>query len=192
MHRKVVAGTATLLLAALCAAGCTSAPAPAAPAAAATASGSPRPIVVTPGAPPPPGATGAPVAGITQLPPVAVGQAADLGSGLLASVQKIDPLQITATGPGELNGPGVGVTVQVENKTSKPVDLGGIVVNASYGNGQAAAGSLAAPSRAFTGQLESGKSAQAVYVFQVPARDAPSVVVDIDYSGAPNVVIVRS
>jgi hypothetical protein len=186
MYRKVVAGTATMLLAALCTAGCTSSPAPTT-----GPGGSPKPIVVTPGVPPPAGATGAPVAGITKLPPVAVGQAADLGSGLLASVQKIDPLQITGSGPGELNGPGIGVTVQVENKTSQSVDLGGIVVNASYGNGQSAAGSLAAPFRGFAGQLETGKSAQAVYVFQVPESDAASVVVDIDYSGAPNVVIVR-
>lgn len=188
MYRKVVAGTATMLLVALCATACTSAPTPPAPAAPA---GAPAPVVVTPGAPPPPGATGAPVAGITRLPPVTVGQPADLGSGLLASVQKIDSLQISASGPGELDGPGVSVTVQVENKTPQPVDLGGVVVNASYGNGRAAAGSLAAPFRAFTGQLDTGKSAQAVYVFQVPEHDAASVVVDINYSKAPNIVIVR-
>lgn len=192
MYRKVAVGAATMLLAALCATACTSAPTPAGPTGTpAGTTGTPAPIVVTPGAPPPPGATGAPLAGITKLPPVTVGQAADLGSGLLASVQKIDPLQIASSGPGELNGPGVSVTVEVENKTPQPVDLGGVVVNASYGNDQAAAGSLAAPFRAFTGQLDSGKSAQAVYVFQVPERDAASVVVDINYSKAPNIVIVR-
>ena len=151
----------------------------------------PTPVVVTPGPPPPPGATGAPVIGISTLPPVPVGEPASFGGGLVATVAQIDQLQLEARGPGEIAGPGVGVTVELKNESADPIDLGGVAVNASYGDGVPASSSGAAPAAPVTGALPAGETRRGVYVFQVPNEDAGSLVVEVNYNGSPNVVLIR-
>ncbi len=42
-----------------------------------------------------------------------------------------------------------------------------------------------------SGALEPGASKQGVYVFQVPPSGQASLTVEINYSGSPNVVLVR-
>jgi len=167
---------------------CSGADAPTAPA---PTDVEPTPVVVTPGPPPPPGATGAPVVGISTLPPVPVGEPAQFGDGLVANVVKVDELQLEARGPGEIAGPGVGVTVELKNESTNPIDLGGIAVNASYANGVPAGASDATPSAAVAGALPPGETRQGVYVFQVPREDAASLVVEVNYNGSPNVVLIR-
>ena len=151
----------------------------------------PTPIVVTPGPPPPPGATGAPVVGVSTLAPVPVGQPAPFGDGLVADVVRIDQLQLEARGPGEIAGPGVGVTVELRNESKDPIDLGGVVVNASYADGVPASASDSKPAAAATGSLPAGEKRQGVYVFQVPNEQAASLVVEVNYNGSPNVVLIR-
>lgn len=156
-----------------------------------SAEAGPTPVVVSPGPPPPPGATGAPVIGISTLPPVPVGEPASFGGGLVARVAQIDQLQLEARGPGEIAGPGVGVTVELKNESADPIDLGGVVVNASYGNGAPASASGAAPAAPASGALPAGETRRGVYVFQVPSEDAGSLVVEVNYNGSPNVVLIR-
>jgi hypothetical protein len=151
----------------------------------------PTPVVVTAGPPPPPGATGKPVIGVSTLPPVLVGEPAPFGDGLIANVVRIDQLQLEAHGPGEIAGPGVGVTVELKNESANPIDLGGIAVNASYRNGVPASASETAPAAAAAGALPPGETRRGVYVFQVPREDVGSLVVEVNYNGSPNVVLIR-
>jgi hypothetical protein len=151
----------------------------------------PSPVLVTAGSPPPPGGTGEPVVGITTLPPVPAGQPAPFGNGLVANVTHVDELMLEARGPGEVAGPGVGVTVELTNESADPVDLDGVVVNAYYGAGIPASASDTAPAAAATGALPPGETRRGVYVFQIPHDDAASLVVEVNYNGSPNVVLIR-
>lgn len=177
---------AALLLVAVAAAGCTADPGDAGP------DGAPEPIVVTAGPPPPPGATGEPVAGITTLPPVAVGEPAPFGQGLVARVVTVEPVQVEARGPGEIAGSGVAVTLELINESDADIDLDGIAVNSFYGDGIPATDNSAPPSAPVSGSLPPGESRQGVYLFQIPGDETDSVTVEINHSGSPNVVLVTS
>ena len=153
----------------------------------------PSAVVVTSAVPPPPGALGEPTVGITTLTPVPVNAPANFGNGLIASVTKIDSIErLEARGPGEVAGPGVRVTVSLRNETSSIVDMSGITVNASYGpDSRPASDNSSPPAAPFRGNLDPGASGEAVYLFQVPAADESSLVVEINWNGSPNVVLVR-
>ena len=129
--------------------------------------------------------------GITSntLPAVGVGTEADLGGNAFVTVTKIEPTNLTANGPGEVSGPGVFVTVDVRNATDKPLDLAGLVVNAHYGDGTPAI-PAALQRDALSGTVAPGESKSGVYAFSVPADQNSSVVVDVQHSSFPNVVIV--
>lgn len=133
-----------------------------------------------------PGATG-----ITSntLPAVGVGTEADLGGNAFVTVTKIEPTNLTANGPGEVSGPGVFVTVNLRNATDKPLDLAGLVVNAHYGDGTPAV-PAALQRDALAGTVAPGESKSGMYAFSVPADQNASVVVDVQHSSFPNVVIV--
>lgn len=182
-------GAAVLVLALTTACSGTGSSGPAA--ATPSASGAPQAVQVTPGPPPPPGATGAPVAAISSLPPVPVGQPAAFGGGLVAKVATIDPIDVNAQGPGEIAGPGVAVNVDLSNESKDPIDLGGVVVNAYYGGGTPAGSTAGAPAAPAAGPLAPGETKRGVYVFQVPRAQAGSLVVEVNYSGSPNVVLIR-
>ena len=186
MTRTRAATASALLLAALAGGlltGCTTTPDP-------PVDGAPAPLQVTPGPPPPAGATGAPVAGVTTLPPVGVGDPAPLRNGLVARVVTVAPAQIEARGPGEIAGPGSAVTVELTNESADPIDLAGLAVNAYSGDGVPAAASSSPPAAAATGQLAPGSTATGVYLFQV-TTDSPELTVEINHSGSPDVALVR-
>ena len=108
---------------------------------------------------------------------------------MFVTVTKIEPTNLTANGPGEVSGPGVFVTVDVRNATDKPLDLAGLVVNAHYGDGTPAV-PAALQRDALAGTVAPGESKSGTYAFSVPADQNASVVVDVQHSSFPNVVIV--
>jgi hypothetical protein len=123
------------------------------------------------------------------LPAVGVGTEADLGGNAFVTVTKIEPTNLTANAPGEVSGPGVFVTVDVRNATDKELDLAGLVVNAHYGDGTPAV-PAALQRDALSGTVAPGESKSGVYAFSVPADQNSSVVVDVQHSSFPNVVII--
>ena len=182
-HRKFYHG-ATLLFAALALLGCTSTPGPAPHA--------PTPLTVTEAPPPPPGATGPPAIGINTLAPVPIGASAAFRDvGLVATVTKVEAVRLAAEQPGDIAGPGVGVTLQLRNDTNAPVDLGGIVVNAYYGDRTPASPSSSAPSAPAAGLVQPGGTGSGVYAFQLPTEQVPSLMVEVNYSGSADVVLVH-
>jgi hypothetical protein len=190
MRGTVVRRLLPVVLAALVLPGCTADPVPPTPPPAEEA---PSPLPVTPGVAPPPGATGAPVVGTSTLPPVPVGEDAPFGdTPVVVTAQQVEPVQIEARGPGEVAGPGVRVTVRAENRGADPVDLAGLVVNATYGDAVPASQSSTDPAAPLTGALAPGASAEGVYVFQVPDGAGGPVVIEVGYSGSSNVVLIRT
>lgn len=186
MRRARWAAVTAAAVLSLLVAGCTATPE--APTTEGTTAPAPAPVAVTPGPPPPPGATGAPVVGVITLPPVPVGQPAAFGGGLVARVLSVADVELEARGPGEIGGPGAEVTVEFSNEAGEAVDLAGVVVNASYADG-VPAGSSGLPPEA--GPLAPGETRQVVQRFQVPGGDAASLLIEIGFSGSPNVVLVH-
>jgi hypothetical protein len=112
-------------------------------------------------------------------------------SGLTANVVSVESYTATATRPGEVSGPAVKVTLRLTNGTGGAFPLSTATVNAYYGSSATPAAPVAGDSAAkpFTGSLQPGASATAVYVFTVPADDDEAVTVTLsDQAGAQLVV----
>jgi hypothetical protein len=120
-------------------------------------------------------------------PAVALNSPAPVGNGIVVTLPRIESIQGTATGPGNVNGPAVRVTVRIENGTGQPVSLDGVATNLYYGPDRTPASPLDDPSQQpFAGTVAAGQSAEAVYVFSVPADARRSVTVEVGYqAGAP-------
>jgi hypothetical protein len=121
------------------------------------------------------------------LPEVALTAPAAAGNGVVATLPRIEAIEGEATGPGNVNGPALRVTVRIENGTGQPIALDGVATNLYYGADRTPAAPLDDASvQPFAGTLAAGSSAQAVYVFTVPTDVRDSVTVEVGYeAGAP-------
>jgi hypothetical protein len=141
-----------------------------------------------------PSASAAPADEVDELPPsrppVALGSPGAVGDGVTVSLTRIEAIDGTASGPGNVAGPALRVTVRITNGTSDPLALDGAVVDLAYGSDSAAASPLEDPSRLpFSGTLQPREDATGVYVFSVPDGGRQPVVVSVGYRpGAPYVV----
>lgn len=162
------------------------------------------PVVAAPTAPTPaptpettPEPTG-PTGNVDDPPPsrpaVALDAAAEVGDGVSASLVSLDAIEGTATGPGNIAGPALRITVRIENGTDQPVSLGGVVVDLASGRDLVPASPLDDPSAApFAGTVAPGEHADGVYVFTIPEEDRGSVTVSVGYqAGAPLMVFTGS
>ncbi len=121
------------------------------------------------------------------LPPVPLDEPAPVGNGIVAAIARIEAIEGTATGPGNIAGPALRLTIQIDNGTADAVALDGVAVNVSHGADRTPAPPLDDPSqRAFAGTVEPGASATGVYVFSVPLDVRDLVNVEVGYAaGAP-------
>ena len=124
------------------------------------------------------------------LPAVALDSVADAGNGITATLPLIESIQGSGTGPGNVAGPALRVTVRVHNDTADPLSLDGVAVNMAYGADKTPASPLDDPSQApFSGAIGPGETADGVYVFSVPADARDAITVDLSYqAGAPRLL----
>ncbi|MDQ1662758.1 MAG: hypothetical protein QOJ68_2738 [Blastococcus sp.] len=146
--------------------------------------------LLTPATPSPTGPSSAATDLPKALPEVPLTSPAPVGDGVVISLARIESIQGAGTGPGNIDGPAIRVTVRVLNGTSRAISLGGVAVNMYYGANRMPASPLDDPSRrSFDGQLTAGRSADGVYVFTVPAGARNHVTVEVGYqAGAPRVL----
>jgi hypothetical protein len=166
--------------------------------AAATGTGEPTatagPSASVPPALPPIGDPAALTGDPAELPPsppaVALDATAAVGDGVTGTLESLEAIEGTATGPGNVAGPALRVTVRLENGTAGPVSLDGAVVTMAHGAGQTPASPLDDPSAApLSGVLDPGGSAVGVYVFTVAEDARETVTVSVGYRpGAPYLV----
>lgn len=185
-RRRGVAVAACIASLAMVLAGCTGDPDPAS---------APSQVPNSPGvdgtpAPEPPG-TPVPAPGggdvgatvtATQAPePLAeeIGEAAEVSDGVRVSIADVAAVTASSTGPGEVAGPAVAVTVAVTNDTTEPFDLALVSVNLTDSEGLPGSGMTGEPADWLTGSIEPGASAQGVYVFTVPEDHRDPVHVDV-------------
>ena len=121
------------------------------------------------------------------LPAVPLDGTAKAGDGVSATLPRIEEIQGSGTGPGNIAGPAIRVTVRIHNGTRQPVSMDGVAVNMFYGSDMTPASPLDDPSQApFHGTVAPGEAAVGVYVFSVPSGARDSVTVEVGYkAGAP-------
>ena len=126
------------------------------------------------------------------LPQVGLEETAAVGNGVSVALASIESIQATGTGPGNVAGPALRVTVRILNGTGAELGLDAVTVNAGYGEAVAPASPVDDPSRApFGGTLAAGASAEGSYVFAVPTDARDRFVVEVGYApGSPLVVFV--
>ncbi|SEL20628.1 hypothetical protein SAMN04515665_109138 [Blastococcus sp. DSM 46786] len=136
----------------------------------------------------------APTGDPAELPPslaaVGLDATARIGDGMTGALLSLQAVEATATGPGNVAGPALRVTVRLVNGTAAPAPLDGAVVTMAYGAEQTPASPIDDPSAApFAGVLEPGGAAEGVYVFGVPEDTRETVTVSVGYRpGAPYLV----
>ncbi|KGH43991.1 hypothetical protein IN07_23430 [Modestobacter caceresii] len=116
------------------------------------------------------------------LPAVALEEPVPV-DGLTIEVASIEGIDGQATGPGNIAGPAVRVTVRVTNDSATDMSLGAAVVNLFHGPEATPASPLEDPSQEpFSGTLRPGASADGVYVFTLATGDRDSVTVQVGHA----------
>lgn len=125
---------------------------------------------------------------------MALDDEAAVGNGVSATLVSVRAVDGSATGPGNIAGPALRVTVHLTNRTVAPVGLDLVSVDLTYGDDRLPASPLDDPSRVpFSGTLRPGGAAEGTYVFTVPADDRGVVTVSVGYQpGAPFMVFTGS
>lgn len=113
----------------------------------------------------------------------AISSAAPITRSLTAEVTKMEAVQGTAAGPGEIAGPSVRFTVTIRNSTGKTFDLSNTVVNAYSGPDSSPAIQLQGPGgKSFPSSVAAGRSATGVFVFNIPTAQRDRVEITVDTS----------
>lgn len=107
------------------------------------------------------------------------------------SLTSVKATQIEATIPGDLSGPGVQFTVQVENKSASPIDTSAAVVNV-YGSDQSPADlNSGAPTKVLPATIPAGSKATGVYSFRIDKAKRNPVIVEISLTPDHEVAVFR-
>ena len=163
-----------------------------------TAAATPRPsraslsvLPTTPVSPPTPGniSQTVPSRAITTMPAVALNSSGSFGDGVGAAVVAIKAVQARGQGPGEVSGPGLQITIQLHNGTTKALPLDNVVVNLTDSTNAPANPMSGAPANPFSGSLAPGGKTTGVYVFTVPVDRRSRIAITINYSGRSAVVV---
>lgn len=156
-----------------------------------TASSSARPATSSPSASPSPPPVSSAPGGRPTAAPVPITATAAPVRGVTARVARIEAVTGKAELPGEVGGPALRLTVEVDNDTRKAVDLRGLVVNLYVGRDAAPAVELSTGERAMPDSVAPGKSATGVWVFTVPADERDPIAVEVDLATDVPVVVFR-
>lgn len=113
---------------------------------------------------------------------VALTAKAVVGRKVSVKLTKIRPITTTASLPGEVAGPGLAVTIVVDNGSSRAIDLSNVVVDLRGSTGSPAIPMSASPAVPFAGELSAGASATGVYVFSIPTNQRKPISVRFSYT----------
>lgn len=121
---------------------------------------------------------------------VEVGESADFGSGLVATVTNVRSIRAEARQPGETAGPAVAVRVKLHNGTDEPVNLAGLAVNATDSRSSPLVPNFTGPTREFSGILEPDATTYGVYVFRLNGRST-GLSVQLHHDSVPQFIVVN-
>jgi len=112
---------------------------------------------------------------------VMLDESAEVGGGVTARVTGIESLDVTAETPGEISGPAVAVTVSIENDGDEALDVSSAMVSLLAAGGELGMPTTSDPYRPFSGVIDAGASADAVYVFLLPDDARSAFDVSVQY-----------
>jgi hypothetical protein len=124
------------------------------------------------------------------LPSVGLDEPAASDDGVRVEVLSVDAVDGVGSGPGNVSGPALRVTLELTNGTTAPIALDLVSIGLTHGTDRTPASPLNDPSAApFAGTLQPGTTGEGVYVFSVPTADRDLVTVSVGYrAGAPYLV----
>lgn len=117
-------------------------------------------------------------------------QKADLDQGVVVRVSKIETVAGKAQGPGEVAGPALRVSIEVENTSGEDVAMDLALTNLYYGVDRTPASALSGPGVSpLPGSVASGDRASGQFVFGVPAKGRNPLVVEFSLrADAPTIL----
>lgn len=116
----------------------------------------------------------------------ALDKTAKLKGGVDISIAKVSTLNVKSETPGEIAGPAVAVTLDVQNSSGKPIDLSTAMVTLTGAKGSYGQPTTSDPYKPFSGSISSGASATGTFVFRLPAQERQSLSITVQYvAGAP-------
>jgi hypothetical protein len=93
--------------------------------------------------------------------------------------------------PGEIAGPGLAITLRIDNAGTTPIDLDYAIVDLRGADGTRAVDVSGSPAAPLSGSLAPGAGATGVYVFTLPYDQRDPISVLFSYSAqAPTVTLV--
>ena len=115
-----------------------------------------------------------------------IDEPADFGTGIIAAVDEITAVEVEGRMPGERSGPGVMVSVRVENQSSASITLDFTTVDLIGLDGTSATPVEMDESIRLEGELEPGASAVGRYHYFIPVEQRASATITISYAaGVP-------
>ena len=119
----------------------------------------------------------------TVRPPAAIDEAAPITPGLTAEISRVEAVDGTARGPGEVAGPSLRVTVSIVNSTAADAPLNTTVVSSYFGADRTPAPELREPGGSpLPAVVRAGTTVTGVYIFTVPEDERRNVTIMVDYS----------
>ena len=115
-----------------------------------------------------------------EQPPVALDASPTVTDGITLRVESLSATDAAAALPGEVAGPGVSVTLVLDNDGGRPFDLSTTVVNLYSGPDGTPANAVSTGTSAFPSEAPAGTATTATYVFAVPADERDQVRVTVD------------
>lgn len=117
------------------------------------------------------------------LAPAPIDGVSDVPGGPSVRVTKIEAVDGEAVVPGEIAGPALRVTVEVQNTTEDALDLRTATVTLSYGDPWQVGNPVSKPEgAAFPASVAPGETASGTFVFEVPQDARGHVRVELDLS----------
>ena len=110
---------------------------------------------------------------------------------LSARVSNFDTQTVKAVLPGEVSGSSVVFTLSLRNRADQVVDLDQLVVNLLDGNDDPATRISSAPATQMPRALGKGTSADARFVFVVPAKARKNITIEVSLTAEEPVLIFK-
>ncbi len=107
---------------------------------------------------------------------------ANFGNGVSASIVEVEAVEVEGRLPGERSGPGVLVTVAVDNDSAETISLDFVIVDLVRRDGASAIPVEMTERVALAGELAAGQSAAGKYQFFIPADQRPSATIIVSYA----------
>lgn len=110
-----------------------------------------------------------------------------LPDGVHLQVTKIKAFTAKAETPGEITGPALAVSVRLENKTKKPINVDSAIVTLTETDGNPAQPTTSDPYKPFSGEVSIGDSRTGTYVFLIPKKDRKKLTLAVEYRAGQSI-----